>query len=584
MIDILVRIKNAAFKTGLQQMESDAEKFQANVSKSIAGAFNVNNLIGPLSAGLAAVSAGFSVGKALEMATDISEVARRFNITAEDAQRLGAAARKMGTDMETVAKGGFKAFLEAQKAVAGDDSARQKFEALNISMEKLANLRGPVDTIMALADAVHGAADQHVALAAAGDLVGTRQAGLIRLFQQGGTAIKAMGDAAPIMSNKTVDELERTQKSINRFQREATIVAGGLFAWLIKYGQILSTIWSGVFLAMKDDIEGLLKAAERLAHADFKGAGHAVSEAGRNVKSDTSATFQQVKDLYNDKGTGAYGDDEDGPPAGQIAEDEKEREEAERAAEESARKVEQTQDEIARIKERIAKMDEENRLANESSEKRMADLQGMRLRALADSRNKSTELERVEALEKSKDIEREITEEKKKQAEENQRHADETKRKQAEVAEKKKRHDEELKTALEHERDADERNAYDKLTSDKDRLAFKRKQQARLADEATKDSKAGDDIGASKKRAEAKEMQPDIDKLDYAVKHPNKAAARELAVDSLQRIGGGGRAAFSSSLNKVQHVELDPVSKGYLKTISEKVAKDGGQGLDLALL
>src|SRR4051794_7630815 len=65
----------------------------------------------------AAVAAAFSIGKAIEKAGEIEQISRRFGDGAENVQKLGAAARAVGADMEIVSKGGFKAFVEAQKAL-----------------------------------------------------------------------------------------------------------------------------------------------------------------------------------------------------------------------------------------------------------------------------------------------------------------------------------------------------------------------------------------------------------------------------------------------------------------------------------
>lgn len=94
---------------------------------------------------------------------------------------MGAAAKRAGADMETVAKGGYKAFVEAQKALSGDKAAKKPFEALHISLEELAGAHGPRDMILMLAGAVERAENKHVALAAAADLVGIRQASLVQL-------------------------------------------------------------------------------------------------------------------------------------------------------------------------------------------------------------------------------------------------------------------------------------------------------------------------------------------------------------------------------------------------------------------
>lgn len=217
MENLLIKIglNSSAVKTGLAQVRRQFSELKTHVTGLFTGA-------------AAGLSLGALFDKALEKAQDIHELSRRFGDSPEEVQKLGAAVKKVGGDMETATRGGFKAFLEAQKAVAGDDSARKKFDALGISLEALAGLKGPRDTLLAIADAVQRSTNQHVALAAAGELVGARQASLIQLFRMGGDAMRKAGDDAIIMGDKTVESLTRAQKSIDRFKNSATNIFGNI--------------------------------------------------------------------------------------------------------------------------------------------------------------------------------------------------------------------------------------------------------------------------------------------------------------------------------------------------------------------
>src|ERR1043166_7269261 len=120
IIDILPRLKNASVRTGFEQMKRDGENFKASVSKSLMGAFDIKKVLNPFSAALAGIAGAFSLDKVFSKVSDISGVAKQFGISTDEAQRFQAMAKKVNVDMETLARGGFKAFEQAQAAVSGD--------------------------------------------------------------------------------------------------------------------------------------------------------------------------------------------------------------------------------------------------------------------------------------------------------------------------------------------------------------------------------------------------------------------------------------------------------------------------------
>lgn len=245
-------------------------------------------------------------------------MSRQFGDSPEEIQKLGAAVRKAGGDMETAAKGGFKAFIEAQKAVSGDEGARKHFADLNIPLEKLATLRGPRDTLIAIADAVQHAANQHEALAAAGDLVGTRQASLIQLFRLGGDAMRKAGDDAVVMSNRTVESLVRVEKGLGRVKNTATNIFGNLLVFL------------------HDNIGRTIETSGAVLGTVFNSIRYGSKEALDTYRQKLEEIEKKYRNSDEDKGKG---------PNGDIA----------KVEDEADREKERSEQEIARLREQLAR-------------------------------------------------------------------------------------------------------------------------------------------------------------------------------------------------------------------------------------
>jgi chemotaxis protein histidine kinase CheA len=485
-IEVPVGIKNAAFKAGLDEMRSQAHGFAHAVTGLFAG-----------------ISLGAMFDRALEKAKDVHELARRFGDSAEDVQKLGAAAKKVGSDMETVSKGGFKAFLEAQKALSGDDSARAKFESLGITLEHLAELRGPRDTIIALADAVHGAANQHVALAAAGELVGARQAALIQLFRQGGDAIRQMGDNAVIMSNKTVDSLAKAQKAIEKFKNQSSVVVG-----------------TAVTVA-QDVMHGLGSMASVPINM----------LRGESFKNAVAASHAEILD-YN----ASESEDSEAPTGDAAEESEKEQQATEQAAEKRKK-----------LEEEIADLREKNYLESLNGEQRLAELTRERLNATLESQNETLSPdEKLAAEKRGLELDAKIAEQQKKNDEEKAKRDKET-------ADARLRYANELSRAQADEAHAAEQDKLDKMSPAEKRqyLTDKRNNLYYRADQAERN---GDALEGSRARLAAIEADRALEavKDDKPEKKSNRVSVR---VDALQAIGGGGNVSASVSDPSLRQLE-----------------------------
>ena len=213
-------LDSASFQKGLQQAGALANQTAGKMGVSFGALSSSLSMLG------GSFVTAFSFGKAMEKAHEISLVSKQFGVTAVEAQKLGAVGKASGLDMETAAKGARKAWIEVQKALAGDSNALNTFDRLGISAKKLATLKGPADTLAEMSEAVSTAKNKHVALAAATDIVGARQSAMIGVLKMGRAEMERLGNSAVIMGDKTVSSLEKANKAISRTRDYATVGAG----------------------------------------------------------------------------------------------------------------------------------------------------------------------------------------------------------------------------------------------------------------------------------------------------------------------------------------------------------------------
>ncbi|MGA3170370.1 MAG: hypothetical protein ABSE62_05095 [Chthoniobacteraceae bacterium] len=538
-MDVPVGIKNAAFKAGLDEMKSQAAGFAGSVSSLFAGI------------GLGAMFAG-----AMDRAKDVEEVSKKFGDTAENVQKLGNAVKLMGGDMDTVSKGGFKAFLEAQKALSGDKAAEKHFADLGISMEKLQGLTGPRDTILALADAVHGAADQHAALAAAGDLVGTRQASLINLFRAGREEIERLGDAFPVMSNQAVSDLAAAQIRIEKFKESLTVWAGETLEFFNKAAQGVGILWAEMHGHTQDQIAGdladpngtqaqildLMQQEVELKEELALDKSHGRSAFITDPLEQQIAALKQQREALQGVANQETKDDSETPAAPTGDADDGEADAAaakeDRAEEEAGRKAEEAGEKRKRIADEIADLQEKHRLAAMTGEQKLTELIADRDNAqLVNSVKFALSLGLDDQQEGELNVlklQERIDAQQKENAEGKARDAKEAADKQAEA-------DKKLADSQADEAKEIEDRKLKTMTPKQQRDYFKKKEDMLWYD-ADQAERKGDRLTGADKRTEALKTQDQIDAIDDPAKAKGPLSVK---VDSMRAIGGGGRIGQS---------------------------------------
>jgi hypothetical protein len=196
-----IKIKFSGDATQLKQTTDKVKKDVGGMGKEIKGM-------------LGAAFAGFSVGAAVagvkslvDEFSRIQDLANRLGTDAETLQRIGRLASLAGADVETLAR----ALTKMQAALGGTDAAGKKArESLaGLGIDAQAFIAAGLDgKIYMLADAYEKSGGEGKAFSDILDLMGVKAADLIPLFQQGGSALRQMGEEMAVVSNDQVAALE----------------------------------------------------------------------------------------------------------------------------------------------------------------------------------------------------------------------------------------------------------------------------------------------------------------------------------------------------------------------------------------
>lgn len=540
MIDILVRLKNASVRTGLQQMKQDAEGFKRDVGKSISEAFSFRGITTGIATGFAALAAAITVtaAKIVDAAAAIDDVGDTYGVTADEAQRLKEMGRAAGVEMETMAKGGFKVLSAAQKALV-DPAAREHFENLGLSLEKLRQIKTPEQALLAVADAAEVSSNKYLAFASIAGLLGERNAALINILRGGGNAMRESANGAARMSEETVEAIDAATLSLGKFFDSAVnSTANKAVATVKNLGQ-LAISYVQLFGRMSRE------------------------EATRLV----------------DKKTVEISGVQPTPPNESAAEKAKMEEEADKNAKEAEKKQKVEENRKARaaaLQESIFEAEREREREKLSVEERILSLEQERAGLVALARSSPVEETRLNAEKQALEIEKQITSEREKQRRDAEQEAEKKKREAQSERERQEREEESRQERIADLRkdgeELDLQARVDGAKTDGERVEILRERRDALDDEAADAAADGDTETQLQKTNEAKRIDSQIRALERGGDKETVRPA-ELPVDSLQRIGGGsgGRSPVDRSLRlQERHLELTQKTVELLQRIAGK--------------
>ena len=503
-LDVIIGVKNAAFRTGIEQARSSARNFANQLKGMFSG------LGGIIGAGSFAIMAK----GAIDAGSRISDLSTQLRIGIEELQALQFAARQAGVSSSMLERALVNLQQRSVEAAAGNRSYAEAFERLGIDVQKFIAL--PQEQKMEqIARAQAKAADSNQAYADVATILGQRagpalQEVLGRLADEGFPRVAEQAvEAGQVMSSETAIALDKAADEIEMFKNRITVAIGNILVDFRSEEGLLKLLFNLLSVAGKFGgalLDAIIAAAQFAWAAIRTPFEYAVSVLGSGL----AAIVQRLKvgllEMLN-----------------QWIE--------------RINRIPGIEIEMRNVAEARRVLREINAEARRARETKLSDifdrnLAGTSMTNLSGQfegywKELAAEMEEAQAI---------------KQSEETGTTAPKTpQREMAEQADAVGNADavlREIERAREREARVDERNLLAGMTKDEQESFYRDKQQ-RLFAEAERAMAEGDELTAIQKRTEAKELEAKLrgqtDETDVPA-----VAGPTLTVDSLQRIGGGG--------------------------------------------
>jgi hypothetical protein len=247
----------AAMKTTTQELGTTS----ASVFPAIAGYL----------AGMASAGALIGFGKSvLEFGSQIEKVGSQTGMTSGQVQKLMYIAGQTNTSMEALTRS--SQYL-SEALGRGDTGVNGAVVALGFSLDDLKRM-DPYDRMVALAQAIKGIEDPLKQAAVAKEIFGKGWTEMLSAIKAG---MQEVGDAAPVMSDKSVKAIDTLNNAWQRFTTGLKVMAGDAIGAMTSMGDRFEQITGRAaaqaaaakeLTALKTDpsgLQGARAAAEQLA-------------------------------------------------------------------------------------------------------------------------------------------------------------------------------------------------------------------------------------------------------------------------------------------------------------------------------
>ena len=278
-------LDQSAYQTGLATASRAADKFAAHMGSSLrglggtlAGAFAFDRLI-----------AGFNT--AIDKGDQLQDIAEKFGLSASKLQMLGNAASVYGSSVENVSSGLNKLSLAQQKAIAGDEGLRDTFQEVGVSIQDLMSM-SPEDIFLRIADSFKSGANDGRQFLIVNELLGKAQTDLIKVMNQGSTAIMEQGNAMGVWSDSTIARLSAASDNIKTLQNAFTIGFGEIIGATIDLVEYYRKNPMALVTKSFDEVEKAMAFQDQLA----KPLGRPGSAAAAGADEETPTERKQRED------------------------------------------------------------------------------------------------------------------------------------------------------------------------------------------------------------------------------------------------------------------------------------------------
>jgi len=235
---------------GLKSAQSSVASFAKQAGQALAAGFAFNKIV-----------QGFA--SAIEKGDQLQDIAEKFGISASKLQLLGNAASVFGSNVEQVSAGLNKLSLAQQKALAGDSGLQASFTEVGLSLEDLQKMK-PEDILLRISDSFASGANNGRQFIIVNELLGKAQTDLIKVLNQGSTAIMEQGEAMGVLSDDQIASLSEMSDAIKTLQITLQNAFGQMAVQIIPVRD--------AFLQFAEELTMVGFAAKTLLTGDLKGA------------------------------------------------------------------------------------------------------------------------------------------------------------------------------------------------------------------------------------------------------------------------------------------------------------------------
>jgi hypothetical protein len=235
---------------GLKSAQSSVASFAKQAGQALAAGFAFNKIV-----------QGFA--SAIEKGDQLQDIAEKFGISASKLQLLGNAASVFGSNVEQVSAGLNKLSLAQQKALAGDSGLQASFAEVGLSLEDLQKMK-PEDILLRISDSFASGANNGRQFIIVNELLGKAQTDLIKVLNQGSTAIMEQGEAMGVLSDDQIASLSEMSDAIKTLQITLQNAFGQMAVQIIPVRD--------AFLQFAEELTMVGFAAKTLLTGDLKGA------------------------------------------------------------------------------------------------------------------------------------------------------------------------------------------------------------------------------------------------------------------------------------------------------------------------
>jgi hypothetical protein len=248
---------------GLKSAQSSVASFAKQAGQALAAGFAFNKIV-----------QGFA--SAIEKGDQLQDIAEKFGVSASKLQLLGNAASVFGSGIEQVSAGLNKLSLAQQKALSGDSGLQASFAEVGLSLEDLQKMK-PEDILLRISDSFASGANNGRQFIIVNELLGKAQTDLIKVLNQGSTAIIEQGESMGVLSDDQIASLSEVSDAMKTLQITVQNAFGQMAVFIVpvrdafvQFAEELTMVGYAAKTLLTGDLKGAMAviAAARESHAE----------------------------------------------------------------------------------------------------------------------------------------------------------------------------------------------------------------------------------------------------------------------------------------------------------------------------